>query len=126
MLNNGISFYCQKAKGGTFWKLSKILQDFLIVSVILYVKTCGGGIYEKKSFDEIIDYILILIVIIGFATFGIGCVIDSIFIWIAIFTGKIMISANTYILLMGVPAVGTPAIFLLSLLIIRVMKFFVK
>ena len=43
-----------------------------------------------------------------------------------IFTGKIMISANTYILLMGVPAVGTPAIFLLSLLIIRVMKFFVK
>ena len=80
----------------------------------------------KKSFDEIIDDILILIVIIGFATFGIGCVIDSIFIWIAIFTGKIMISANTYILLMGVPAVGTPAIFLLSLLIIRVMKFFVK
>ena len=81
---------------------------------------------NKKSFDEIIDDILILIVIIGFATFGIGCVIDSIFIWIAIFTGKIMISANTYILLMGVPAVGTPAIFLLSLLIIRVMKFFVK
>lgn len=37
-----------------------------------------------------------------------------------------MISANTYILLMGVPAVGTPAIFLLSLLIIRAMKFFVK
>lgn len=63
---------------------------------------------NKKSFDEIIDDILILIVIIGFATFGIGCVIDSIFIWIAIFTGKIMISANTYILLMGVPAVGTP------------------
>ena len=35
---------------------------------------------NKKSFDEIIDDILILIVIIGFATFGIGCVIDSIFI----------------------------------------------
>lgn len=81
---------------------------------------------DKKTFDEIINDILTLIVIIGFATFGIGCVIDSIFIWIAIFTGKIMISANTYILLMGVPAVGTPAIFLLSLLIIRVIKFFVK
>lgn len=68
---------------------------------------------DKKTFDEIINDILTLIVIIGFATFGIGCVIDSIFIWITIFTGKIMISANTYILLMGVPAVGTPAIFLL-------------
>jgi hypothetical protein len=81
---------------------------------------------NKNSFDETINDILILIIIIGFATFGIGCVIDSIFIWIAIFTGKIMISANTYILLMGVPAVSTPAIFLLSLLIIRTLKFFSK
>lgn len=81
---------------------------------------------DKKTFDEILNDILILIIIIGFATFGIGCVVDSIFIWITIFTGKIMISANTYILLMGVPAVSTPAIFLLSLLIIRVMKFFNK
>ena len=78
---------------------------------------------DKKTFDEIINDILTLIVIIGFATFGIGCVIDSIFIWITIFTGKIMISANTYILLMGVPAVGTPAIFLLSLLIIRAVSY---
>ena len=90
-----------------------------------YSRFVNNQFYENIA-DEIIDDILILIVIIGFATFGIGCVIDSIFIWIAIFTGKIMISANTYILLMGVPAVGTPAIFLLSLLIIRVMKFFVK
>lgn len=81
---------------------------------------------NKNSFDETINDILILIIIIGFATFGIGCVIDSIFIWIAIFTGKIMISANTYILLMGVPAVSTPTIFLLSLLIIRTLKFFSK
>lgn len=81
---------------------------------------------NKKSFDETINGILILIIIIGFATFGIGCVIDSIFIWIVIFTGKIMISANAYILLMGIPAFSTPAIFLLSLLIIRVMKFFSK
>lgn len=81
---------------------------------------------NKNSLDETINDILILIIIIGFATFGIGCVIDSIFIWIAIFTGKIMISANTYILLMGVPAVSTPAIFLLSLLIIRALKFFSK
>lgn len=77
---------------------------------------------NKKSFDETINDILILIVIIGFAAFGIGCMIDSIFIWIAIFTGKIMISENTYLLLMGVPAVSTPAIFLLSLLIIRVIE----
>lgn len=81
---------------------------------------------NKYSLDETINDILILIIIIGFATFGIGCVIDSIFIWIVIFTGKIMISANTYILLMGIPAFSTPAIFLLSLLIIRVMKFFSK
>jgi len=46
---------------------------------------------DKKTFDEIINDILTLIVIIGFATFGIGCVIDSIFIWITIFTGKIMV-----------------------------------
>lgn len=81
---------------------------------------------NKKTFDEIINDILILIVIIGFATFGIGCIIDTIFIWIIIFTGKMIISANTYILLMGVPAICTPAIFLLSLLIMKIIKIFIK
>lgn len=126
--NSCIAFYCQKFKGGLFGSCQKYYKTFWE-----YLSYCMRKLVEvvfmrndKKTFDEIINDILTLIVIIGFATFGIGCVIDSIFIWIAIFTGKIMISANTYILLMGVPAVGTPAIFLLSLLIIRVMKFFVK
>lgn len=80
---------------------------------------------NKKSFDEISCDILVLTVVIGFITFGIGCVTDAIFVWIAIFTGKMMISINTCMLLMGIPVAGT-LIILLLLLLISVIKFGIK
>lgn len=81
---------------------------------------------NKKSFDKISCDILVLIVVIGIVAFGIGCVIDSVFVWIAIFTGKMMISVNTYMLIMGMPVAGTLVIFVLSLSIISVIKFGIK
>lgn len=81
---------------------------------------------KKKLLYEIMDNIPILIIIIGYVGFAIGCIVDSIFTWIAVFTGKMMISANVYLLLIGAPIISAPVICLASILIIRLFEFFIK
>ena len=71
------------------------------------------------------DEIPILIMIMGFILFGIGCTIDCIIAFIMLLTGIILVSAKVYIIIMGAPILSAPVLSLLSAFIIWLLRFFI-
>lgn len=47
---------------------------------------------------------LALTLAVGLGAFCTGCVVDAVFVWIAVLSGQMLVSSVTYILLMGIPA----------------------